>query len=236
MIGKMLGVGSESQSSDVSHGRSRRISQSEWPQIVARHENGESVNNIASEYGVTGPAIRYILKKAQGDSAKPATVPTEGYESPLAQRLAEASESCCQALDLLHKQQGDAEAVNAMVHQVRRALAAIEIELSRQQHASGYRSAEPRNGPQKQTGPVSERAGGLPASASREGAFEGTVKFFNHDKGFGFVTLDETSQDVFVHIRAVERSGLVTLEPEQRVRLTTTMGQKGPQAETVTLL
>jgi len=65
---------------------------------------------------------------------------------------------------------------------------------------------------------------------------EGKVKFFNNEKGFGFVTPDDGSKDVFVHVRALQRSGLVGLEPEQRVRLRARMGQKGPMAESVELM
>ncbi|WP_305792094.1 cold-shock protein [Magnetospirillum sp. UT-4] len=65
---------------------------------------------------------------------------------------------------------------------------------------------------------------------------EGTVKFFSAEKGFGFVQVDEGGKDVFVHIKALERSGLKALESGQRVRVTTTLGQKGPQADTVAII
>ena len=65
---------------------------------------------------------------------------------------------------------------------------------------------------------------------------DGTVKWFNSSKGFGFVTPDSGGKDVFVHISAVERSGLTTLHEDQRVRLSTSMGQKGPQADTVEII
>lgn len=45
----------------------------------------------------------------------------------------------------------------------------------------------------------------------------GTVKFFNADKGFGFIAPDSGGQDAFVHISAVERAGFVTLSQNQRV-------------------
>lgn len=45
----------------------------------------------------------------------------------------------------------------------------------------------------------------------------GTVKFFNTDKGYGFITPDTGGQDAFVHISAVERAGLATLNQNQRV-------------------
>lgn len=83
-----------------------------------------------------------------------------------------------------------------------------------------------------------------PVRAPREAAprsepgptVEGRVKFFSADKGFGFIAVDDGGKDVFVHIRALEKSGLKSLEPDQRVRLTITMGQKGPQAESVAVL
>lgn len=65
---------------------------------------------------------------------------------------------------------------------------------------------------------------------------EGVVKFFSAEKGFGFVAVDEGGKDVFVHIKALERSGIRALETGQRVRVTTTQGQKGPQADSVALL
>ncbi len=60
----------------------------------------------------------------------------------------------------------------------------------------------------------------------------GTVKFFKLDKGFGFITPDEGDNDVFVHISAVERSGLTTLESGQRISFETEPDRrgKGPKA------
>lgn len=60
----------------------------------------------------------------------------------------------------------------------------------------------------------------------------GTVKFFKGDKGFGFITPDEGSVDVFVHISAVERSGLTGLESGQRLSFATEPDRrgKGPKA------
>lgn len=46
----------------------------------------------------------------------------------------------------------------------------------------------------------------------------GTVKFFNSDKGYGFISSDDGAPDSFVHISAVERAGLGTLQKDQRVR------------------
>ena len=62
---------------------------------------------------------------------------------------------------------------------------------------------------------------------------EGTVKWFNADKGFGFITPDEGSEDLFVHFSAIQISGYKTLEDGQRVQFEVTQGQKGPQASNV---
>ena len=65
---------------------------------------------------------------------------------------------------------------------------------------------------------------------------EGTVKFYNGEKGFGFVVPDGGSKDVFVSARVLERAGIQNLEPETRVRMMTRTGQKGPMADSVELI
>jgi CspA family cold shock protein len=60
---------------------------------------------------------------------------------------------------------------------------------------------------------------------------EGTVKFYNQAKGFGFVIPDDGGKDVFISARTLQQAGLMTLEANQRVRLTTRMGHKGPMAQ-----
>jgi cold shock protein len=59
---------------------------------------------------------------------------------------------------------------------------------------------------------------------------QGTVKWFNGEKGFGFIAVDDGGADVFVHYSAIESSGYRSLEEGQRVEFETTQGQKGPQA------
>jgi CspA family cold shock protein len=63
----------------------------------------------------------------------------------------------------------------------------------------------------------------------------GTVKFFNMDKGFGFIRPDDGTKDVFVHISAVERSGLRGLEEGQKVNFDLQPDQKGPKAVNLTV-
>ena len=55
----------------------------------------------------------------------------------------------------------------------------------------------------------------------------GTVKFFNASKGFGFITPDDASKDVFVHISAVERAGLGTLSENQKISFDVEQGSNG---------
>ncbi|HEY9033072.1 MAG TPA: cold-shock protein [Pseudomonadales bacterium] len=63
----------------------------------------------------------------------------------------------------------------------------------------------------------------------------GTVKWFNDEKGFGFIA-QEGGKDVFVHFSAINGDGRRTLSEGQQVSMTVTQGQKGPQAENVTPL
>lgn len=60
----------------------------------------------------------------------------------------------------------------------------------------------------------------------------GTVKWFNAEKGYGFISR-ETGDDVFVHYSEIRTDGFRTLEEGQRVEFTVAQGQKGPQAQDV---
>ncbi|GAA1740114.1 cold-shock protein [Microbacterium paludicola] len=62
---------------------------------------------------------------------------------------------------------------------------------------------------------------------------QGTVKWFNAEKGYGFITVADGSQDVFVHYSNIEMSGFRVLEEGQAVEFNVGTGQKGPQAEAV---
>lgn len=65
---------------------------------------------------------------------------------------------------------------------------------------------------------------------------EGTVKWFNDQKGYGFITQDNGGPDVFVHHSAIQGGGFKTLSENDRVRFETVQGQKGLKAENVVKL
>ncbi|MBK0004137.1 RNA chaperone/antiterminator CspA [Erwinia sp. S43] len=64
----------------------------------------------------------------------------------------------------------------------------------------------------------------------------GLVKWFNAEKGFGFISPTDGSKDVFVHFSAIQNNGFKTLEEGQKVEFTIENGQKGPAAANVTAL
>ncbi|MEV1289070.1 cold-shock protein [Micromonospora sp. NPDC049679] len=61
----------------------------------------------------------------------------------------------------------------------------------------------------------------------------GTVKWFNADKGFGFITQDDGGADVFAHFSAISSSGYRSLDENQRVEFDVEQGQKGLQAANI---
>ncbi len=65
---------------------------------------------------------------------------------------------------------------------------------------------------------------------------QGTVKWFNAEKGFGFIAQEDGGDDVFVHYSAIQSQGYKSLDENQKVEFYVTQGPKGPQAENVRAL
>jgi CspA family cold shock protein len=62
---------------------------------------------------------------------------------------------------------------------------------------------------------------------------QGTVKWFNAEKGYGFIAPDDGSEDVFAHYSAITTNGFRTLDENQKVEYDPAQGPKGPQAENI---
>jgi cold shock protein len=77
------------------------------------------------------------------------------------------------------------------------------------------------------------RGAGLPRKRETRHMAQGAVKWFNAEKGFGFIAVDGGGADVFVHYSAIQSDGYRSLDEGQRVEFEITQGQKGPQADAV---
>ncbi len=80
------------------------------------------------------------------------------------------------------------------------------------------------------------RGGGARDSAPSGAMVDGRVKFFNDQKGFGFVVPENGGGDVYVHASALRRSGVAALTPEQRIRYSTRQGMKGVEVDRIEVL
>ncbi|HYD30034.1 MAG TPA: cold shock domain-containing protein [Azospirillaceae bacterium] len=91
------------------------------------------------------------------------------------------------------------------------------------------------------------RSGGFDRAPRRSGwgeeesfeggaSVDGTVKWFNAEKGFGFIAPEGGGKDIFVHRTALERSGIDNLADGEQVRVTVRQGQKGPEAQRVEVI
>ncbi len=78
--------------------------------------------------------------------------------------------------------------------------------------------------------------GGRDNNAPSGPMVEGKVKFFNDQKGFGFVMPDSGSGDIYLHASALRRSGVQAVEPEQRIRYSTRQGNKGVEVDKVEII
>jgi cold shock protein len=97
------------------------------------------------------------------------------------------------------------------------------------------RVAPGQKGPQVTEVLKVEAPAAAPHSGGAGAAVPGTVSWFDAEKGFGFITRDDGQKDVFVHISALERSGMSSLSGGQRVVVDVAEGRKGPEAARIKL-
>jgi CspA family cold shock protein len=81
--------------------------------------------------------------------------------------------------------------------------------------------------------PASQRVGPTKDLQGEDSMTQGTVKWFNAEKGFGFISVDGGGDDVFVHHSAIQTNGYRSLDENQRVEFEIVQGAKGLQAESV---
>jgi len=107
-----------------------------------------------------------------------------------------------------------------------------DVDLTTAQPSGGSRGfgGAPRSGGFQRSGGYGDRDQGPTESV------EGTVKWFNPDKGFGFIAPESGGKDIFVHMTALQRSGLATLAEGAPVRAQVRQGHKGPEAASIELI
>ncbi len=157
---------------------------------------------------------------------------------PEAKRLFDAANACA----VLVAEAAADEDVTRAAHEVRRALAAIEIAQSKRDASLKKRPAAATRRAAPTT--ASSRAGTYSPEGYDEGydfgdsggMLQGTVKFYKPEKGFGFITPDDGSKDVFVAKKTLDALGLSRIAQGDRVVFQVGSGTKGPEAKDVKLL
>lgn len=290
MSGKAGGVGKS------------KIPREEWARIRARRDAGETMSAISRDYGVTPPAISYIIKhtpaadgstdlpdepqpapvtdvaldapaalakettetlvedaaacapKADAETAgiaespapaeptaeesQAATAPAKpAYSDPLAKRLSDAATYCSDLVEAAAAntdEPADADAIGEAIHSVRRALVAIEIDMSKRERKPHPQASGPA--PSAAWEPLEDEQPSAAANDDHGHYASGTVKFYRADKGFGFVTPDDGSGDVYIPSKVLNALGIDNLQKGQRVKLRRRQGAKGPEVEDLRLL
>jgi CspA family cold shock protein len=192
-----------------------------------------SVEEPAETTATAAPCEPETPEARQAAEVTPA--PAGGYQDPLAKRLYDAATLCSGLVEAAAASNGvieDPEAVSDAIHNVRRALVAIEIDMSK-------RERKPRPEPQDiepAYEPVREESFASAANDDGGQFASGTVKFYRADKGFGFVTPDDGSGDVYLPSKVLDALGIDRLQKGQRVKLRRRQGAKGPEVEDLRVL
>lgn len=159
-------------------------------------------------------------------------------EHPEAKRLFDAATACAA---LVAEGAADDDVTRA-AHEVRRALAAIEIAQSKREAsakkrpAAATRKAAPAVAPSRSESFAPAGYDDGYDDGESGGMLRGTIKFFKPEKGFGFITPDDGSKDVFVAKKTLDALGLSRIAQGDRVVFQVGSGTKGPEAKDVKLL
>lgn len=180
-----------------------------------------SAPQTATAVRTPGPAANEVTAKPDRNpeektgSPSPAAQPERATNThPLAHRLRTASSRVEALVEAGH---GNDEQLAEALHEVRRALAAIEIDAAKRA------SAAPR--------PPSEDM--MEPEEAADGSQIGRIKFFKSDKGFGFIVPEDGGEDVFLSGKTVSAAGLDSLSQGDRVRFVPGPGSKGVEAKWV---
>jgi CspA family cold shock protein len=179
---------------------------------------------------------------ASGDSGASRNGGDTGQRSgnALADRLREATDRCAELVD----QKATSDTLSSAVHEVRRALAAIEIDAAKQNSPAAQRPRQaPPSRPSQSASATAQQPPRAPAPEPFEpprrepgvdtGKAAGRVKFFKPEKGFGFIIPDDGGDDIFVGKDTVQAAGIDRLSEGDRVRYTPGPGAKGLEAKTI---
>ncbi len=201
---------------------------------AARQETDDSNGrDNAGEDGTQNAGSDSTAGRESGDA---------GYRSgnPLADRLREATDRCAELVD----QKATSDTLSSAVHEVRRALAAIEIDAAKQNSPAAQRPRQaPPSRPSQSANATVQQPPRAPAPEPFEpprrepgiesGKAAGRVKFFKPEKGFGFIIPDDGGDDIFVGKDTVQAAGIDRLSEGDRVRYTPGPGAKGLEAKTI---
>jgi CspA family cold shock protein len=203
---------------------------------AATQDADDSAGPASTGSASTGPA------STGEDNAQADAGGDTGHRSgnALADRLREATDRCAQLVD----QKATSDTLSSAVHEVRRALAAIEIDAAKQNSPAAQR---PRQAPPSRPSQSANATAQQPPRASAPEPFEpprrepgidpgkaaGRVKFFKPEKGFGFIIPDDGGDDIFVGKDTVQAAGIDRLSEGDRVRYTPGPGAKGLEAKTI---
>lgn len=254
MSNTVLSLKTQAANPGPESGRRRKIERSQWPEIVARRNEGASQARIAEEYGVSQGTISQILKQAAaGNEAEAASdagadadseAPPAGVDgapandrqqpdpTPAADPAPAAERDHSTPLaDRLREAAGRCADLlasgTASEEDVARAAHEVRRALAAAEIGTAKRASPPA--------PVQRTQSAEPSGPETADEHFGRIKFFKPEKGFGFILPDDGGKDVFLGKDTAEAAGLEDLSEGDRVAYQPGPGSKGTEAKTVRL-